>query len=59
MIVIHRCGLDTVKWEEAQDKYEDLKLLKQWINIGDQPFKNDLKMRSATIQRLEKNILTD
>ena len=53
-IVIQRGGLDENNWKGEQEKDEDLKFVKQWLNGGNPQSKDNLKMRSTTVQRLAK-----
>ena len=48
-IVIQRGSLDKINWKGEQDKDEDLKFVKQWLNDGSSPSKEDLKMPSTIV----------
>ena len=48
-LVIQRGCLDTVNWKKEQGKDEDLKSVKQSLNDGNPPYKDDLKIRSTTV----------
>ena len=53
-IVIQQGNLNTVAWKEEQEKDEELKIVKQWMDNGNAPTLEELKTKSIKLQRLGK-----
>ena len=53
-IIIQQGNLNSIAWKEEQEKDEELKTVKQWIDNGNPPTRDELKTKSIKLQRLGK-----
>ena len=53
-IIIQQGNLNSIAWREEQEKDEELQTVKQWIDNGTAPTRDELKSKSMKLQRLGK-----
>ena len=53
-IIIQQGNLNSIAWKEEQEKDEELKTVKQWMDNGTAPTRDELKSKSMKLQRLGK-----
>ena len=53
-IIIQQGNLNSIAWKEEQEKDEELKTVKQWMDNGTAPIRDELKSKSMKLQRLGK-----
>ena len=53
-IIIQQGNLNSIAWKEEQEKDEELKTVKQWMDNGTAPTRDELKTKSMKLQRLGK-----
>ena len=53
-IIIQQGNLNSIAWKDEQEKDEELRTVKQWMDNGTAPTRDELKSKSMKLQRLGK-----
>ena len=53
-IISQQGNLNSIAWKEEQEKDEELKTVKQWMDYGSATTRDELKTKSIKLQRLGK-----